>query len=157
MPFPCFLISSFGCRGEWRETGPCCRPPAGRVEGLKEPSTRGFCRKSFIAARSRHTPGAFRDENKEDPLTAEEGRGDVKRQPAGPRSNVDRQKIRRLDSRLFNQEFARTEGAERYLRRGSVTGTQNLTDHGHRAAVVPVPVLARGRGQSIAKWLHTDG
>jgi hypothetical protein len=40
-----------------------------------------------LAARSRSTSGAFRDE-KEDPLTAEGD--DVKRQPAGPRSNVDR-------------------------------------------------------------------
>jgi hypothetical protein len=67
----------------WRETEPCRRPPVEGVGGLSKPTTRGFCRKSSIAARSRNTSGAFRAE-KEDPLTAESdvvlAGGDVKQQ-----------------------------------------------------------------------------
>jgi hypothetical protein len=74
---------------------------------------------------------------------------DVKRQPAGPRSNVDR----RSDASTPQSGFARAEGAERYLRRGSVTGTQNLTDHGHRCG----GRADAGKRESIAKWLHTSG
>jgi hypothetical protein len=55
--------------------------------------------------------GYLHDE-KEDPLTAKWLRpavGDVKRQPAGPHSNVDR----RSDASTLQSGFARAEGAER--------------------------------------------
>jgi hypothetical protein len=58
--------------------------------------------------------------------------------------------------RLFNQEFARAEGAERYLRRGSATGPKPDRPDGATqtgAAVVPV-LAATGRRESvIIKWL----
>ena len=85
--------------------------------------------------------GYLHDE-KEDPLTAING-GDVKRQPAGPRPNVDR----RSDASTLQLGFARAEGAERYVRRGSVTGTQNLSDHRHRCG----GLACAGKQESFTK------
>ena len=89
--------------------------------------------------------GYLHDE-KEDPLTAKWLRpavDDVKRQPAGPRSNVDR----RSDASTLQSGFARAEGAERYLRRGSVTGAQNLSDHRHRCG----GLVDAGKQESFTK------
>jgi hypothetical protein len=72
----------------WRETESCRRPPVENVEDLLEPSTRDLEDEDPPSPRvSRNTSGAFIDE-KGGALTADGD--DVKRQPAGPRPNVDR-------------------------------------------------------------------
>jgi hypothetical protein len=59
--------------------------------------------------------------------------------------------------RLLNQSgisLAPSEGAERYLRRGSVSGTQNLTDHHTDTACTGCGGRAgAGKRESITKWL----
>jgi hypothetical protein len=85
-------------------------------------------------------------------LTAEWWRCEEAARGAAPKRG---QKIRRLDSSIRN--FARAEGAERYLRRGSViTGTQILTDRPPRtdtgAAVVPM-LASASRSQSGYIWV----
>jgi hypothetical protein len=70
----------------------------------------------------------------------------VKRQSAGPRPNVDR----RSDASTLQSGFARAEGAERYLRRGSVAVAQNLSDHRHRCG----GLADAGKRESFTKWLH---
>ena len=80
-------------------------------------------------------------------MTAKFG-GDVKRQPAGPRPNVDR----RSDASTLQSGFARAEGAER-PRRGSVTVAQYLTDHRHRCG----GLADAGKREWSTKWIHMAG
>jgi hypothetical protein len=74
----------------------------------------------------------------------------VKRQPARPRSNVDR----RSDASALQSGFARAEGAGRrapsdtYAEEAQLV--QSLNDHRHRCG----GLAGAGKRESVTKWLH---